>query len=99
MLRISFTKLTTYLIKCGESRDRQVLNAIGAVRNGGLILVCELDERLGLSELMQHHLRDFRRGKNAQLPLPDLLRQSIYSHFAVTSMSFMDRSSATLWTG
>src|SRR5487761_1765724 len=50
--------------------------------DGGLILVRELDERLGLSELMDRHLSDSRRGKNTQLPLPDLLRQSIYSRLA-----------------
>jgi Transposase DDE domain group 1 len=49
---------------------------------GGLILVRELDERLGLSELMDRHLSDSRRGKNIQLPLADLLRQSIYSRLA-----------------
>src|SRR6266851_1511016 len=42
--------------------------------NCGLVLVRELDERLRLSEL--------RRGKNIQLPLADLLRQSIYSRLA-----------------
>ena len=45
--------------------------------DGGLVLVRELDERLGLSELMDLHLSDSRRGKNIQLPLADLLRQSI----------------------
>src|SRR5271167_397656 len=50
--------------------------------DGGLILVRELDERLGLSELMERHLSDARRGKNIQLPLADLLRQSIYSRLA-----------------
>src|SRR4030081_1491837 len=50
--------------------------------DGGLILVRELDERLGLSELMDRHLNDSRRGKNIQLPLADLLRQSIYSRLA-----------------
>src|SRR6202011_1980580 len=50
--------------------------------DGGLILVRELDERLGLSELMDRHLSDSRRGKNIQLPLADLLRQSIYSRLA-----------------
>src|SRR5208282_4992860 len=50
--------------------------------DGGLILVRELDERLGLSALMQQHLTDSRRGKNTQLPLADLLRQSIYSRLA-----------------
>jgi len=50
--------------------------------DGGLILVRELDERLGLSALMERHLNDSRRGKNTQLPLADLVRQSIYSRLA-----------------
>jgi Transposase DDE domain group 1 len=50
--------------------------------DGGLILVRELDERLGMSALMERHLIDSRRGKNVQLPLYDLLRQSIYSRLA-----------------
>jgi Transposase DDE domain group 1 len=50
--------------------------------DGGLLLVRELDERLGLSELISEHLTDGWRGKNTQLPLPDLLRQSIYSRLA-----------------
>src|ERR1022692_4548585 len=50
--------------------------------DGGLILVRELDERLGLSALVQRHLSDSRRGKNTQLPLADLLRQSVYSQLA-----------------
>ena len=50
--------------------------------DGGLILVRELDERLGLSGLMERHLTDSRRGKNTQLPLADLVRQSIYSRLA-----------------
>ena len=50
--------------------------------DGGLILLRELDERLGLSALMQRHLTDSRRGKNTQLPLADLLRQSICSRLA-----------------
>ena len=50
--------------------------------DGGLLLVRELDERLGLSELIDRHLTDSRRGKNTQLPLADLLRQSIYSRLA-----------------
>ena len=47
--------------------------------DSGLLLVRELDEHLGLSLLMAEHITDDRRGKNTQLPLPDLLRQSIYS--------------------
>ncbi len=50
--------------------------------DGGLLLVRELDERLGLSALIVKNLKDDRRGKNTQLPLPDLLRQSIYSRLA-----------------
>jgi hypothetical protein len=50
--------------------------------DGGLILVRELDERLGLSVLIERHLSDSRRGKNVQLPLSDLLRQSVYSRLA-----------------
>ena len=43
------------------------------------MLVRELDERLRLGQLISDNLTDNRRGKNTQLPLPDLLRQSIYS--------------------
>ena len=50
--------------------------------DSGLLLVRELDERLGLSSIIAEHLMDDRRGKNTQLPLPDLLRQSIYSRLA-----------------
>ena len=42
--------------------------------DGGLIVVRELDERLGLGDLIVQHLADSRRGKNTQLPLADLLR-------------------------
>src|SRR5665811_2269738 len=50
--------------------------------DGGLLLVRELDERLGLSALITENIMDDRRGKNTQLPLPDLLRQSVYSRLA-----------------
>jgi hypothetical protein len=49
---------------------------------GGLILVCELGERLGFGKLVKPHLTERRRGKNTSLPLADLLRQSIYSRLA-----------------
>jgi hypothetical protein len=49
--------------------------------DGGLILVWELDERLGFGELIERHLTE-ARGKNTQLPLADLLRQSVYSRLA-----------------
>ena len=41
----------------------------------------ELDERLGLSELVQQHLTD-PRGKNTQFPLADLLGKSVFSRLA-----------------
>jgi hypothetical protein len=50
--------------------------------DAGLLVVRELDERLGLSELISDNLTDARRGRNTQLPLADLLRQSIYSRLA-----------------
>ena len=50
--------------------------------DGGLVLVRELDERLGLGDLIAKHLSDARCGKNTQLPLADLFRQSIYSRMA-----------------
>ncbi len=50
--------------------------------DAGLLLVRELDERLGLSQLISDNLADARRGKTTQLPLPDQLRQSVYSRLA-----------------
>ena len=57
--------------------------------DGGLLLVRELDERLGLTGLIQNHLVDSRTGRNTQFPftvnwfrmnpLADLFRQSAYS--------------------
>ena len=49
--------------------------------NGGLILVRELDERLGFSELIDEHLTD-SRANNAWFSFADLLRQSVYSRLA-----------------
>jgi len=49
--------------------------------DGSLVLVRELDERLGFSDLIARHLTD-SRAKNTQLSLADLLRQSIYSRMA-----------------
>ncbi len=50
--------------------------------DAGLLLPRELDERLGLGELIDRHLTDPRTGHNRQFPLPDLFRQSIYSRLA-----------------
>jgi hypothetical protein len=47
-----------------------------------LVLVQELDQRLGFGKLIEQHLTDSRRGKNTQFPFADLLRQSVYSRLA-----------------
>ncbi len=49
--------------------------------DSGLLLVRELDERLGFSDLIAQHITD-PRGKNTQFPLADLVRQSIYRRLA-----------------
>jgi hypothetical protein len=50
--------------------------------DAGLILVRELDERLGLEKLITDHLSDSRQGLNTQFRVADLLRQSVYSRLA-----------------
>ncbi len=50
--------------------------------DAGLILVRELDERLGLEALIAAHLSDPRQGLNTQFSVADLLRQSVYSRLA-----------------
>jgi len=49
--------------------------------DGGLVLVRELDERLGVGGRIAQHIPD-PRGKNTQFPLADLVRQSIYRRLA-----------------
>jgi hypothetical protein len=50
--------------------------------DGGLILIRELDGRLGLKTLIEEHLSNSRQGLNKQFTLADLLRQSVYSRLA-----------------
>ena len=50
--------------------------------DGGLILIRELDERLGLEKLFEKQLSDTGQGLNRQFALADLLRQSVYSRLA-----------------
>jgi hypothetical protein len=50
--------------------------------DGALILVRELDERLGLEKLIEEHFSDSRQGLNKQFTMTDLLRQSVYSRLA-----------------
>ena len=49
--------------------------------DAGLLLVRELDERLGLEALIAEYLNDSRQGLNTQFSLADLLRQSVYRCF------------------
>ena len=50
--------------------------------DAGLILVRELDERLGLEHRITDHLSDSRHGTNTQFRVADVLRQSVYSRLA-----------------
>ena len=50
--------------------------------DAGLLLVRELDERLGLEALISEYLNDSRQGLNTQFSLADLLRESVYSGLA-----------------
>ncbi len=45
--------------------------------DGGLLVVRELDERLGLTGLIQNYLLDSGTGRNTQFPLADLFRLSV----------------------
>lgn len=49
---------------------------------GGLILVRELDERMGLEISSKEHLSDARQGLNNQFTAADLPRQPVYSRMA-----------------
>jgi hypothetical protein len=42
---------------------------------------------LGFGELIAQHLTDSRQGKNTQLPLANLLRQSVYSRLAESHLT------------
>ncbi len=61
------------------------------ISDEGLLLVRELDERLGLTGLIQNHLVDSRTGRNTQFPLAGLFRQSAYSRLA----AYEDMNDAT----
>ena len=57
--------------------------------DGGLILVRELDERLGFGELIEQHLTDSRRGKNTQFPSPTCCASPSTAGWRVTRTSTM----------
>jgi len=59
--------------------------------DGGLLLVRELDERLGLSALNTENIMDDRRGKNTQLPLP-AANQALPSIVVASAMACLPRA-------
>ncbi len=65
-----------------DSQLRVEFRGATVTSDAGLLLPRELDERLGLSALIERHLTDPRTGRNRQLPLSDLFRQSVYSRLA-----------------
>ena len=50
--------------------------------DGGLLVMRELDDALGLSDLATAALRDTRRGKNTVHRLDGLFRQSVFGRLA-----------------
>jgi len=50
--------------------------------DGGLLVIRELDDALGLSDLASGALADSRRGKNTVHRLDGLFRQSVYGRLA-----------------
>ena len=61
--------------------------------DAGLVLVRELDERLGLEAILSNHLRDSRHGLNTQFPLPDLLGNRSTAAWRATKTSTMQPAS------
>jgi hypothetical protein len=72
--RQAFQLLFNRFLRVGSQGSR-------VTSNGGLILVWDLDERLGFGELAEQHLSDSRTN-NARFSLGDLVRQSVYSRLA-----------------
>src|SRR6266566_5552077 len=59
--------------------------------DGGLLVVREVDERVGLTRLIQNHLVDSRTERNTQFPLADVFQQSAYSRL----VGYEDQNDAT----
>jgi hypothetical protein len=80
------TRWVTQHLACFASRStpklRVEFRGATVTSDAGLLLPRELDERLGLSALIERHLTDPRTGRNRQFPLADLFRQSVYSRLA-----------------
>lgn len=57
--------------------------------DGGLILIRELDERLGFEKLIEEQLSDWRMGLNKQFTLTDLLGSRSTAAWRATKTSTM----------
>jgi hypothetical protein len=61
---------------------REEVQGSRVTSDGGLGLVRELDERLGLTGLIQKHRVDSRTGRHTPFPLADRFRQSVDSRLS-----------------
>ena len=61
-----------------DRRVRLEFNGTQLSSDGGLLVMRELDDVLGLSDLASGALNDSRRGKNTVHRLDGLFRQSVY---------------------
>jgi hypothetical protein len=65
-----------------DRRVRLEFNGTQLSSDGGLLVMRELDDALGLSDLALAALRDTRTGKNSVHQLDGLFRQSVFGHLA-----------------
>ena len=65
-----------------DPRVRLELRGTQISSDGGLLVMRELDDALGLSDLAAAALRDPRRGKNTLHRLDGLFRQSVFGRLA-----------------
>src|SRR5271154_2935790 len=65
-----------------DSRLKLEFHGFKVTSDAGLLADRELDEALGLIDLWEGLLNDWRTGKNTQRPAVALMRQSIFSRLA-----------------
>ena len=82
-LRQSCREFLFTLSSTGHSHIREWTHSIlDPPSDGGLVLIRELEERLGLDRLIDEQVRDARQSENKKFPLADLLLQSVYIRLA-----------------
>ena len=65
-----------------DSRLKLEFHGSKVTSDAGLLAYRELDEALGLTDLGENLLSDWRTGKNTQHSMVELMRQSIFSRVA-----------------